>query len=97
MQQLDRYITAFGIDNIQVLSIDALKSAPAETVADVCRFIGVRAPPAEEVFGVHNPGLDSLERPEVPKGLFRSAFADDLEKLQSILPVARDWRERLPV
>jgi hypothetical protein len=40
-QQVERYRETFGDDAVLVLLMDDLEAAPAETLADICEFVGV--------------------------------------------------------
>ncbi len=96
MKQLSRFIEIFGRDQLHVLSLDHLRTSPGVAVKQCCEFLGIASPPESMEYRVYNAGQEKTVMPDVESGIFRRAFARDLEKLSTLLPEAKAWLQNLP-
>ncbi len=94
-EQICRFSEIFGHEKIHVLTLDQLKSDPANTVRECCDFLEIAPPPPDTVYRVYNAGNEKSDMPDVDREIFRRAFVDDLKQLVSILPQADLWLKRL--
>lgn len=96
-RQIDCYLDAFGPEQIQVLFTENLNRSPRETLAELCRFIGV-----SEQIELPNSG-EKFHEAQIPRNLWllrRIKQADTLEKrlLRKLIPVEglrHRWRAAL--
>ena len=90
-EQLQRYFTLFGRDQVLVLDSSGLKADPAATVARTFEFLGL--PPKHDMeFPIYNARQRDPVSPEL-RARFGSVFAESNEQLRTMVPNTLSWLE----